>query len=142
MMNRSCAGFFADFFQYADAQGTVVTSYLNLDQFMRSKRKFNFFQHLFGQAIVANADNRIKMMTKATQVSDLFGVQDLYLVDSKRLAFYHTRDNGTSINAGPGCRMPVRDVSGRRHGYRAYKELLSAAQCSNAPQDEFIEMPS
>lgn len=87
MMNRCCGGFSADFFQHADAQGTVVTSHFDFDQFVCIKREFNFFQYLLGQAIVANADNRIKMVAKATQVSDLFGVQDLYLFDSKRLAF-------------------------------------------------------
>jgi hypothetical protein len=42
---------------------------------MRIERKFDLFQDLFGQPIVAYADDRVEMVGQTTQVSDLFGVQ-------------------------------------------------------------------
>lgn len=86
MVHGNGAGLLADFLQHGYPGGAVIAEYLDLDQFMRLQAGFNLFQDLLRQAVITYHHYRMQVVAQATQKADLFGIQLIYLVDSKRLA--------------------------------------------------------
>lgn len=75
MMHCHSASFFTDITQHFSTRFAAIALHLDLDKLVRLEAGVNFLEHVFRQPVIANHDSGVQVVTKRTQVADLFGIE-------------------------------------------------------------------
>jgi len=67
--------FFADFLQHGYTRFAVIALHFYLDQLMRLQAIVDFLEYAFGQAVIADHDDRVEVVAERTKMADLFGAE-------------------------------------------------------------------